>query len=78
MTFVVAPFVVDFAGVYLDRPPAYHLEPEIMQEWERTKNEQFGDDWSEVIMVIWELRQKYRIYLNDVKPRNVTVRQDDE
>lgn len=78
MTFVVPPFVVDFAGVYLDRPPAYQNEPEIMNQWEADKSEQFGDDWPEVKLLMWELRQTYRIYLNDVKPGNVTVRQSDE
>lgn len=77
ITFVVPPFIVDFAGVYLDKPPSYHLEPEIMEEWSRDKSEQFGDDWTEVQLAMWELQRDYQIYLNDVKPGNVTVRQSE-
>lgn len=43
MTVVSRPYLLDFAGAYLDRPPDY--PPEVMDEWRSEKAEQFGGDW---------------------------------
>ena len=40
MQIVSPPFVVDFATAYLDSPPDY--PEEVMEEWEREKQELFG------------------------------------
>ena len=74
MTVVTPPFVLDFAGVYLDSPPPYFFDAEIMSEWETQRRELFEDDWADVVMLLAEFR-KHGIYLNDVKPGNVTIRQ---
>ena len=41
MRIVRPPFVLDFAGAYLDEPPDF--PEEIMAEWRAEKKEQFGD-----------------------------------
>lgn len=43
MTIVPPPFVLDFAGAYLDFPPDF--SDEVWAEWERKNQEQFGEDW---------------------------------
>jgi hypothetical protein len=40
MTLVRPPYVLDFAGAYLDHAPSY--SEEVMAEWEAEKAEQFG------------------------------------
>ena len=71
MEIVRPPFVVDFAGAYLDRPSPF--SPEELQEWETSRQELFGDDWEQVQSVMAAF-QGLGIILNDVKPGNVTVR----
>src|ERR1700722_5440197 len=46
MTIVSRPFVLDFAGAYLDEPPDF--SEEVMAEWRAEKEEQFGSRWPEV------------------------------
>src|SRR5262249_27050517 len=41
MTIVTAPFVLDFAGARLDAP--FDYPPDVWEEWERDKEEQFED-----------------------------------
>ena len=43
MEIVSPPFVLDFAGAYLDRPPDF--PDEVMEEWWKAKKEQFGERW---------------------------------
>ena len=71
MGIVKPPFVVDFAGVYLDRPPPFSEDE--LAEWEQERIELFGDDWDQVKLVMAAFR-RIKVYLNDVKPGNVTVR----
>lgn len=68
MEIVSPPFVLDFAGAYLDVPPDY--PEEVMQEWRAEKREQFGDRWPIVQGIMREFRQ-LGIYLADVKPGNI-------
>ena len=46
MTIVTPPFLLDFAGAYLDWPPEF--SPEAMEYWLHEKQEQFGPRWKEV------------------------------
>lgn len=41
MTIVVRPFVLDFAGAWLDSPPKFSQD--VWEFWEREKREQFGN-----------------------------------
>lgn len=69
MTIVSPPFILDFAGAYLDEKPPYSAEE--WAQWESEKSEQFGDRWPEVRSAMYTFRA-HGIYLNDVKPGNVT------
>jgi hypothetical protein len=68
MTTVRRPFVLDFAGAYLDRPPDF--SEEVMADWESEKLEQFGLRWSAVQSVLYELK-RLGIHMVDVSPSNI-------
>jgi hypothetical protein len=69
ITIVNPPFVLDFAGAYLDIPPDY--SDEILADWRAEKIEQFGENWSEVDSLIASFAG-FGIYLADVRPGNVS------
>ena len=46
MGIVSPPFVLDFAGAYLDTPPDF--PDDVMEAWRLEKKEQFGDRWAVV------------------------------
>lgn len=69
MSVVSPPFILDFAGAYLDRKPPF--DDEQWEEWEELKIEQFEDHWPEVRLAMSTFK-RHGIYLNDVKPGNVT------
>ena len=71
MTIVSRPFVLDFAGAYLDQPPDY--SEEVLADWLAEKKEQFGSRWPEVQAIIRAL-ENYDIYMADVNPGNVSFR----
>ena len=50
MAIVSPPYVLDFAGAYLDRRPDF--PPEVMRRWRRDKREQFGADWPFVPRIV--------------------------
>lgn len=68
MTIVSPPFVLDFAGAYLDKPPDY--PDDVLEAWLAEKAEQFGERWPEVRRVVASFR-KWGVYLADVKPGNI-------
>ena len=68
MTVVSRPFVLDFAGAYLDWPPDF--SPEVIADWEEEKQDQFGPRWPEVQAILREL-EAYGIFMVDVNPGNV-------
>jgi hypothetical protein len=69
MEVVSPPFVLDFAGAYLDQPPDY--PPDVIEDWEMEKRDQFGEErWEMVRIVMYEFQQM-GIYLADVKPGNI-------
>jgi hypothetical protein len=65
---VQPPFVIDFAGAYLDQAPDF--PPEVLAEWEAEKREQFGEFWAKAQAVIAAFR-RWGIYLSDVSPNNI-------
>ena len=71
MTVVTPPYVLDFAGAYLDEEPGY--SPEILRDWESQKEEQFDTDWPHVRGILRDL-EKHGVYLMDVSPSNVRTR----
>jgi hypothetical protein len=69
MEIVSPPFVLDFAGAYLDFPPDF--PDDVMEAWRAEKREQFGADWPRVQDIMREFRSM-GIYLADVKPGNIS------
>ena len=69
MELVKPPFVLDFAGAYLDEKPDFPKS--VMARWQREKRQQFGANWDRVQTIMATLR-RYGIYLADVKPGNIT------
>jgi hypothetical protein len=70
MEVVTRPFVLDFAGAYLDHPPDYG--DEVLDDWRAAKEEQFGDSWPEVEAILWSLKC-LGIHLVDVSPNNIAI-----
>lgn len=68
MSIVTRPFVLDFAGAYLDAPPDF--PEEIWAEWEAGKRELFEERWSEVETILAAL-QGWDVYMVDVSPSNI-------
>jgi len=71
MTVVKPPFVLDFAGAYLDFPPEF--SDEIWEEWEDKNQEQFGGDWPTAQTILSELRD-LGIHMHDPSPSNIRFR----
>ena len=69
MTIVTRPFVLDFAGAYLDARPEF--SEEIWAEWESQKREQFGNGWRTVEAVM-DAFEELGIYLVDISPTNIS------
>jgi hypothetical protein len=75
MSIASRPFILDFAGAYLDKQPPFDSEQ--MQEWQAEKAELFGRRWGEVRRAYYTFRS-FGILLNDLKPGNVSFPGDDE
>jgi hypothetical protein len=69
MTVVSRPFILDFAGAYLDHAPDF--PEEVLADWRAEKEEQFGSGWPEVQAVL-RLLETYGIFLEDVSPGNIS------
>jgi hypothetical protein len=71
ITVVKPPYVLDFAGAWLDFPP--HFSEEIWADWERKNEEQFGDDWPMAQRILAEL-EDLAIHMLDPSPSNIRFR----
>jgi hypothetical protein len=69
MTVVTRPFVLDFAGAFLDRAPDF--SDEVLADWQAEKQEQFGGRWREVLAILGFL-QGLDIHMIDVTPNNIS------
>ena len=69
MTVVSRPFLLDFAGAYLDWSPDF--SDEVMADWRAEKLEQFGERWPEVEAIL-RILQTYGIFMIDVHPGNIS------
>jgi hypothetical protein len=70
MSVVTTPYVLDFAGAYLDWKPDF--SEEVMADWQADKQEQFGKRWPEVLAILASL-ESYGIYMEDVSPSNISL-----
>jgi hypothetical protein len=68
MSIVARPFVLDFAGAYLDIPPDFPEEK--WAEWEAGKRDQFEGRWPKVQAVLGAL-EALDIHMIDVSPTNI-------
>jgi hypothetical protein len=68
MRVVTRPFVLDFAGAYLDIAPDF--SDEVLSDWRAEKQEQFGARWPEVQTILRDL-EGYGVFMVDVNPGNV-------
>ena len=68
MTIVTRPFVLDFAGAWLDRPPDF--PDSAWEDWEAEKREQFDARWPKVQSVLAALAAM-GLHLVDVSPSNI-------
>ena len=64
------PFLLDFGKVYIDAPPPYWDDAEIMGHWHEEGRENFGDRWKNVLSLIRQL-EGHGIYYVDPKPGNI-------
>jgi len=71
MTIVKPPWVLDFAGAWLDFPPRF--SEEVMAEWRRKNEEQFGEDWPMAQLVLGDL-EDMGIHMLDPTPSNICFR----
>jgi hypothetical protein len=72
MTIVKRPFVLDFAGAYLDVRPEFPAE--VWADWETEKREQFEGRWPAVQKVLTAF-EELGIYLLDASPGNIAFNQ---
>ncbi len=70
MSVVTPPYVLDFAGAYLDWSPDF--SEEVMADWQADKQEQFGGQWPEVLRILACL-ESYGIFMEDVSPSNISL-----
>src|SRR5947208_4137641 len=68
MSIVTRPFVLDFAGAWLDTPPDFPDETWV--EWAAEKREQFGTHWP-IVQAVLEALEALDIHMVDVSPSNI-------
>jgi len=75
MDAVDPPFVLDFAGAYLDRPPDFAAEA--LAEHEAKNAELFGSKWSRVRLALAKLRS-LGIHYIDINRGNIRFPEFDD
>ena len=75
MEIVSPPFVLDFAGAYLDHRPDY--PDDVMEEWQDEKLQQFGEVRWGVVQMIMAHFARIGTFLADVKPGNIMFAETD-
>jgi len=70
MSVVARPYVLDFAGAYLDWKPDF--SEEVMADWQADKQEQFGKQWPEVLAILACL-ESFGIHMEDMSPSNISL-----
>lgn len=59
MSLVSRPYVLDFAGAYLEW--ALDFSEEVMADWQADKQEQFGNQWPEVLQILACLKSLWKM-----------------
>lgn len=68
LSIVPRPFILDFAGAYLDWPPDF--SDEVWADWEARRREEYGDRWPTVRAALDEF-EAMGIFIVDVHPSNI-------
>jgi hypothetical protein len=68
MGIVSAPYILDFAKCWIDRPADYSAET--MAEWDEEGEERFEGRWPQVKSLLSSLK-RFGIYYYDAKPANI-------
>lgn len=78
MTIVRPPYLLDFGKVYLDDPPPYWDDEQLMANFYEEKAPLFGKNWPRVLSAMASLRL-HGIYYIDPRPQNISfdVEEDD-
>lgn len=72
---VQPPFLLDFGKAYVDFPPPYWGDKQIIANMHAEGREMFGKNWSRVVRVLGAL-QRFGIYYVDPKPGNISFGED--
>jgi hypothetical protein len=70
MSVVTPPYVLDFAGEYLDWTPDF--SEKVLADWRADNQEQFGERWLEVQAILAHL-ESFGVYMEDVSPSNSSL-----
>lgn len=70
MTIVQAPFLLDFGKAYVDRPPPYWDDPQLVANARAEWAELFGERWPDVAALLAALEQ-IGLYYVDPRPGNI-------
>lgn len=68
MSIVTRPFLLDFAGAYLEMVPEF--SDDVWVEWEAEKQEQFGVRWP-LVKAVLAVLEEMGIQMVDVSPSNI-------
>jgi len=71
MSIVKPPFIVDFAGAYLDDLPEHLFDSNQQAEWQKERLDRFEENTNQVNELLAELEVRYKIFFTDVHPGNV-------
>jgi len=77
MSIVEPPYLLDFGKVYIDHPPPYHNDEQLMANAQAEWQEWFGKHWTRVAGVLQTL-QTYGIYYVDPRPSNICTGEEDD
>jgi len=70
MDIVEPPYLLDFGKVYLDNPPPYWGDAQLMANFYEEKAPLFGRNWPRVLKAMASLRL-HGIYYIDPRPQNI-------
>ena len=76
MTIVQPPYLLDFGKVYLDNPPTYLYDEQMIANATAEWRERFGRRWTKVNSAVGMLK-KYGIYYFDPRPGNICFGDED-
>ncbi|HYO23707.1 MAG TPA: hypothetical protein VEQ85_02045, partial [Lacipirellulaceae bacterium] len=77
MTIVQAPYILDFGKVYIDAPPPYLYDKQMMKNVYAEWRDRYGSKWNEVVCAV-EVLTKYGIFYVDPRRSNIDPGDEDE